>query len=222
MAAWNNLFAMVIMIDKVIPFLNGYEPWVKNLAVIWLITGLALFVLLLFKYPNSQDKKSYFIEGQNPLSVVGNNNMAVSGNNNTINQTIIQNNDKTEEILKILKEKAKNLEGSLAEEYPQGYVLFGKYDGRIVYEPRLKEAELSFDWDKVSLEINQNSGYAKFILRDVYVSTGGLTMQINRLEEMIPLTIGSEVPTKLFHTQGPKMFYKLVDVERKIFVVGMR
>jgi hypothetical protein len=92
----------------------------------------------------------------------------------------------------------------------------------IRYEPKLRDIQAEADWDHASLRIDNEKKIASIFIPKLRVRTGGLTLTIGQGVDSFPLVENRQTPSKLFRSGWHNMYYEVLDVAQKVFVIGFK
>jgi hypothetical protein len=173
-------------------------------------------------------------------TTTGNNSPAInmtataSGTSSTVNQIGQQqvniNPGVPKDIVeRIIREKEIRSHKELTAKYPEGYVLLGVADGQIVYQPRLKDFKVEADWEHATLGIKDNVLELSIPSFGFEVFANGHTGRGNRISATIRLPANASaslIENKAISLPAfpglPKMYFDILDLADKIFLIGFR
>lgn len=134
---------------------------------------------------------------------------------------------------KLLDDKNSTLHFSLTQKYPDGYTLFGMYEGNFIYSPNNNDIErkVSVDWKNTTLTKDKRGKRYILHMKDLkwnqsYLKGGSLNIKIGEFETFFPLDIsqGEKYPLRIVHLVGQSNLYIEVLEDgskgRLIFLLG--
>ena len=184
---------------------------VKKKYVAFLLWGVCLISLILVVTSENQDNTS-----ANNTTVT-----ATSSGKGSSAQAAghdINNGVPASTVQQILNLKDVELSERMLADYPHGCIIIGLKNGKVIYDPRLKDISVTGDWDNAKLVVDTNSQKATLYISDMWI--GGIEIDHNSFSFDYSKTEPKRVTGISF--SGVQIYSQVLDKDKGIFLIGFK
>ena len=140
------------------------------------------------------------------------------GTTTTINNYTIS----PEQLRMSIDSKAETAKPDFEKRYPEGYVLFGKAEGQVIYKPSSGTVKLSADWDKTEILHDVKRRLIQVQVFESVITWGASRIRIGELISMLPFEEGKPIRIRAYNIGGISMYCEIVDIKNGVFLIGQR
>jgi hypothetical protein len=144
-----------------------------------------------------------------------------AGNNSPTYQAghdiTVQNGVSEATLQKVLSLKDVELTERIQNEFPQGCVLLGMQNGKVLYDSRLRDIAFTADWDNARLKVEGTNAMIDIQHIDVYYQRN---LSVVKNFSIVQSWAFFEGQPKMGPI--PNLYYEVLDAKRGIFIIGFK
>lgn len=201
------------------------DPRLKTMLK-WLFGIMFVGAAIATIWPSTEEPK--IVDNHNQTaSTSGNNSPAMNAATTSSNSPIYQaggnitvnNGISVEALHQLLKAKAADDAVLLAEEYANGYTLFGIANGEVVFEPHY--SGIKANWGRISILVDRANKIAQITIESAkWIMLNGSVVDVENMQEEFPYVENKSIRLRSFCC--PDLYVEVLDEEKGIFLLGWK